>query len=121
MSQQRVGVTVKDVPAQEFVVAYAQHLKRAGRLHVPKWADLVKTAPYKELAPYDPDWFYIRAGDYSFPLLSPSFSGQFVQTKLCIFLKPCSHTVPFPSFLPLQKKPPLPAECTLLVVWASAL
>ena len=25
------------------------------------WVDSVKTATYKELAPYDPDWFYIRA------------------------------------------------------------
>ena len=26
--------------------------------------DLVKTGAFKELAPYDPDWFYIRAGPY---------------------------------------------------------
>jgi len=55
------GVTVKDVPAKEFVVAYAKYLKRSGKLDVPKWADIVKTASFKELAPYDPDWFYIRA------------------------------------------------------------
>jgi small subunit ribosomal protein S19e len=59
---QKVGVTVKDVPAQEFVQAYAQHLKRSGKIRVPKWSDLVKTATYKELSPYDPDWYYIRAG-----------------------------------------------------------
>jgi len=58
---QKVGVTVKDVPAQEFVQAYAQHLKRSGKIRVPKWTDLVKTATYKELSPYDPDWYYIRA------------------------------------------------------------
>jgi len=34
---------------------------RTGKLEVPSWVDIVKTAPYKELAPYDPDWFYIRA------------------------------------------------------------
>jgi small subunit ribosomal protein S19e len=55
------GVTVKDVPAQEFVKAYSAYLKRTGRLEVPKWVDLVKTGPHKELAPYDPDWFYVRA------------------------------------------------------------
>ena len=22
----------------------------------------MKTAPYKEMAPYDPDWYYVRAG-----------------------------------------------------------
>eukprot|EP00965_Chrysotila_dentata_P132669 4386953-Pleurochrysis_carterae.AAC.1 len=55
------GVNVKDVASADFVVAYAAHLKRIGKIEVPKWADLVKTAAYKELAPYDPDWYYIRA------------------------------------------------------------
>ncbi|KAJ3168355.1 40S ribosomal protein S19 [Geranomyces variabilis] len=55
------GVTVKDVSAHAFVKAYAAYLKRTGKLDVPKWLDLVKTATYKELAPYDQDWFYIRA------------------------------------------------------------
>lgn len=32
------------------------------QLEVPVWADLVKTATFKELAPYDADWFYIRTG-----------------------------------------------------------
>lgn len=57
-----VGVTVRDVDAQKFVTAYAAHLKRTGKLDVPTWVDLVKTAPFKELAPYDADWFYVRAG-----------------------------------------------------------
>jgi len=30
-------------------------------MEVPNWADVVKTASYKELAPYDPDWFFVRA------------------------------------------------------------
>jgi len=54
------GITVKDVAAADFVKAYAKYLKRSGKIEVPKWADIVKTASYKELAPYDPDWFYIR-------------------------------------------------------------
>nr|CAG8623038.1 8031_t:CDS:2 [Entrophospora candida] len=36
-------------------------VKDVRKLEIPKWVDLVKTGPYKELAPYDPDWFYIRA------------------------------------------------------------
>ena len=56
------GVTVKDVTSHDFVIAYAAHLKRIGKIEVPKWADLVKTASFKELAPYDQDWYYIRAG-----------------------------------------------------------
>merc|ERR1712146_831841 len=55
------GVTVKDVTSQDFVIAYAAHLKRIDKIEVPKWADLVKTGTIKELAPYDPDWYYIRA------------------------------------------------------------
>lgn len=30
-------------------------------MEVPNWADVVKTATYKELAPYDADWFFTRA------------------------------------------------------------
>lgn len=32
------------------------------QIQLPSWVDIVKTAPFKELAPYDPDWYYIRAG-----------------------------------------------------------
>ncbi|KAG0587543.1 hypothetical protein KC19_2G172800 [Ceratodon purpureus] len=52
--------TVKDVSSHEFVRNYAAHLKRSGKIEVPVWADLVKTATFKELAPYDADWYYIR-------------------------------------------------------------
>ncbi|KAL4080865.1 ribosomal protein S19e [Scleroderma citrinum] len=52
---------VRDISAEAFIDAYASHLKRSGQLEVPTWADLVKTGSYKELAPYDPDWFYVRA------------------------------------------------------------
>jgi len=53
--------TVKDVSPHEFVRAYAAHLKRSGKIELPHWTDLVKTATFKELAPYDPDWYYVRA------------------------------------------------------------
>lgn len=48
--------------ADAFITAYASHLKRSGKLEVPVWVDLVKTGSFKELAPYDPDWYYVRAG-----------------------------------------------------------
>ena len=54
-------VTVKDVAAAKFIDAFAQHLKRQGRFEIPKWADIVKTGKHKELAPYDPDWLYVRS------------------------------------------------------------
>ena len=59
------AVTVKDVNAHEFIKAYSAYLKRSGKLEVPKWVDLVKTGHYKELAPIDPDWFYVRVGTIS--------------------------------------------------------
>merc|ERR1712127_728031 len=57
----RKVTTVKDVEAEKFIVAFAQHLKRQGRFEIPKWADYVKTAKMKELPPNDPDWLYTRA------------------------------------------------------------
>ncbi len=62
--------TVKDVSPHEFVVAYAAHLKRTGKVELPAWADIVKTGPFKELAPYDSDWYYIRAGKRIDPSLA---------------------------------------------------
>ncbi|KAK3275170.1 40S ribosomal protein S19 [Cymbomonas tetramitiformis] len=58
--------TVKDVPSHEFVVAYAQYLRSTGKFETPTWVDLVKTSVGKEMAPYDPDWYYIRAGKFVF-------------------------------------------------------
>eukprot|EP01026_Neomeris_dumetosa_P036325 TRINITY_DN2930_c1_g1_i1.p3 TRINITY_DN2930_c1_g1~~TRINITY_DN2930_c1_g1_i1.p3 ORF type:complete len:148 (+),score=16.31 TRINITY_DN2930_c1_g1_i1:84-527(+) len=47
--------------SEDFIRAYAQHLKSTDKLQLPDWVDIVKTAAHKELAPYDPDWYYIRA------------------------------------------------------------
>ena len=54
---------VKDVPADVFVKAYAEHLKNQDKFQLPPWVDLVKTGRHKEMSPYDPDWMYIRAGE----------------------------------------------------------
>lgn len=54
------GTCVRDISAPTFIKAYAAHLKRAGKLEVPKWVDIVKTGPAKQLGPLDSDWFYIR-------------------------------------------------------------
>ncbi|ELP93084.1 40S ribosomal protein S19, putative [Entamoeba invadens IP1] len=53
--------SIKDVEAHEFIKAYADHLKKGGKLEIPEWVDLVKTGVTKELAPLNPDWMYIRA------------------------------------------------------------
>ena len=39
------GVTVKDVTSHDFVIAYAAHLKRIGKIEVPKWADGAASNP----------------------------------------------------------------------------
>ncbi|KAK1296053.1 40S ribosomal protein S19-1 [Acorus calamus] len=57
----RAARTVKDVSPHDFVKAYSAHLKRSGKVELPHWTDIVKTGKFKELAPYDPDWYYIRA------------------------------------------------------------
>ena len=61
MSDGAAGVTVRDVAADKFIAAYADVLKNNDKFVVPKWVDLVKTGAHKELCPYDPDWYYIRA------------------------------------------------------------
>ncbi|KAK9148447.1 hypothetical protein Scep_007204 [Stephania cephalantha] len=53
--------TVKDVSPHDFVKAYSSHLKRSGKMELPHWTDIVKTARFKELAPYDPDWYFVRS------------------------------------------------------------
>jgi small subunit ribosomal protein S19e len=66
MSESR-GVTVKDVSAHEFVIRYAAHLKKQGKMQLPELVDLVKTGVSKELAPYNDDWFFVRCGEALFP------------------------------------------------------
>lgn len=61
VSRRRHGVTVKDVSAADFVAAYAKHLKASGKIVPPAWAEYCKTGSGKELAPLNPDWYYIRA------------------------------------------------------------
>ncbi|EHY58480.1 Protein component of the small (40S) ribosomal subunit [Exophiala dermatitidis] len=55
------GVTVRDVDAQKFITAYAEFLKKQGKLPIPGWVDTVKTSHSNELPPQSADWFYVRA------------------------------------------------------------
>lgn len=101
------AVTVRDIKPADFIKAYAAHLKTKDNfevsilslLHrsvqiwsysnpsiyesqVPKWADIVKTGINKELAPNDPDWYYIRAGEslHRLPIAS--------RYSLCVYGRP---------------------------------
>jgi small subunit ribosomal protein S19e len=60
------SVSVRDVAPAEFIATYAKFLKKSGKLQLPKWVDLVKTATWKQLPPMNPDWYYVRAGNYKF-------------------------------------------------------
>ena len=55
------ALTVKDVPANQFIAAYAEYLKRSNKIDIPPWVDYAKTGKHKQMAPYDRDWLYIRA------------------------------------------------------------
>ncbi|GAB2216053.1 hypothetical protein Droror1_Dr00023820, partial [Drosera rotundifolia] len=42
-------------------VSFVSLILSAVLIELPEWTDIVKTGVHKELAPYDPDWYYIRA------------------------------------------------------------
>ena len=44
------GITVRDVAPDQFIEAYAAHLKNSDKFELPKWCDVVKTGRAKELA-----------------------------------------------------------------------
>jgi len=52
--------TVKDIPAGDFIKAYAEYLKKNDKVQMPDWSEWVKTGAGRELAPEDPDWLYTR-------------------------------------------------------------
>ncbi|CAJ0958145.1 unnamed protein product, partial [Mesorhabditis belari] len=55
-----VATSAKDVDSAEVVKYIAHFLKKSGKVKLPECADLVKLGQSKELAPIDPDWYYIR-------------------------------------------------------------
>ncbi|XP_034107080.1 40S ribosomal protein S19a-like [Drosophila albomicans] len=76
------GVTVKDIDQHEVTKAVAAFLKKSGKLKVPEQMDLIKTAKYKELAPTDPDWFYVRCASILRHLYYRSPAGVGALTKV---------------------------------------
>ena len=36
-------------------------VKANDKIQLPTWVDVVKTGTHKQLAPYDQDWYYVRA------------------------------------------------------------
>ncbi|KAF6004575.1 hypothetical protein CCYA_CCYA02G0541 [Cyanidiococcus yangmingshanensis] len=56
----RSGITLKDVPADQLIRAYAAHLKKQGQIREPDWMEIVKTGSLREMPPQDRDWLYVR-------------------------------------------------------------
>ncbi len=73
-------LTVRDVAAQDFVEAYAKHLKKQGKIDLPRFVEYAKTGNFKELAPLNEDWYYIRCG--KFYKASPSFVNSLNYTHI---------------------------------------
>ena len=54
-------ITLKDVPADKFICAYAAHLKKTQKIQPIEGHEYLKTAFYKDMHPENPDWYYVRA------------------------------------------------------------
>merc|ERR1712224_357276 len=52
--------SVRDVIPEVFIQKYASHLKKQGKVKVPHLCEYAKSASFKELAPYDDDWWFTR-------------------------------------------------------------
>merc|ERR1712019_170014 len=78
----RQGVTLKDVSAADFIDAYAAHLKRSGKVELPTWHNVVRTGHFKELAPYDEDWYYVRAASIARKVYLRQKTGVGALTKV---------------------------------------
>lgn len=73
---------VKDVDQHHVVKAVAVFLKKSGKLKIPDQMDIIKSAKFKELAPTDPDWFYIRCASILRHLYHRSPAGVGSITKI---------------------------------------
>ncbi|KAF8354543.1 hypothetical protein PRIPAC_96166 [Pristionchus pacificus] len=52
-------------------------LKQTGKVKVSEWSDLVKLGVTKDMAPANPDWYYIRAASLAHRLYIRSPVGSF--------------------------------------------
>ena len=68
--------SVKDVDQHEIVQQIAVFLKKSGKIKLPEWIDVIKLGKAKELAPLNPDWFYIRTASIARRLYVRSPAGK---------------------------------------------
>lgn len=53
-------ITVKDVPADNFINAFANYLKDTNKVVLPENYEILKTGSGKQVSPYDSNWYYVR-------------------------------------------------------------
>ena len=58
--KQKDHITLKDVPAESFIRAFAEQLKKEGKIAPLSNDVFIKTGIAKEVSPQEADWFYIR-------------------------------------------------------------
>eukprot|EP00178_Gracilaria_changii_P021360 TRINITY_DN6350_c0_g1_i1.p1 TRINITY_DN6350_c0_g1~~TRINITY_DN6350_c0_g1_i1.p1 ORF type:complete len:157 (+),score=16.85 TRINITY_DN6350_c0_g1_i1:19-489(+) len=88
--------TVKDLSANEFVAAFAQHLKKNNLIERPNWVDYVKLSTKNELAPLDEDWIYYRVAAlarkiYLRPRTGVRLLSHFYGGKIRVSSRPPRH------------------------------
>lgn len=54
-------IKVHEIPAEKFILALAQELKKKAEFKQPEWTLFVKTGQAKARPPEEKDWWYIRA------------------------------------------------------------
>ena len=52
--------TVYNVPAEDLINEVAEELKKSKNITPPEWASFVKTASFKQHAPKNPEWWFVR-------------------------------------------------------------
>lgn len=52
--------TVYDVPAEDLIQVITVELKKYNKITPPEWAIYVKTGSFKQHAPQNPDWWFVR-------------------------------------------------------------
>ena len=55
------GFYVREIPAQQYVLALAKQFEESQTIKAPEWADLVKTSYLKQMPPSNANWWYVRA------------------------------------------------------------
>ena len=46
----------------KLIKAYAEFLKRSGKIELPKLHDIMRTNVYSDYFPLEKDWYYVRCG-----------------------------------------------------------